>query len=418
MSIFRSIVILLLVYSTTDGLHIMTTRTSTLFKVPFVQKSFSSSGSLYLKPSDTSFEPFTGTTPDNAVLLQPQKTENDLWTARISLLVASALYGTNFGCVKILDEAMAPSFAAACRFSLAGLVFLPYFFKAVISNNKKPLLLGGLEVGVYCFIAYWAQAKSLLTSSASTAAFICSLAVIVVPILDQLFSSKKGKDSFLVTLLPAILAVFGVAALELGGIEKPGVGDLWACLQPLFFGLGFWRVESHMRKATCEGDPQAFTGAMMATISTLSLFWVAHDFIGFPLQKDGISQALGSIYSQFSNLNDWRVVAAVFWTGVVTTALTQLAENFAMKQLTASESTIIFSTEPLWGTAFAAVALNEPIGWNTAVGAVLIMSACIWSTVGPLTTGGFLSTSLASLGGALEDLSETIMSNLQNWYEY
>ena len=86
-------------------------------------------------------------------------------------------------------------------------------------------------------------------------------------------------------------------------------------------------------------------------------------------------------------INDWKVIAAIAWTGIVTTALTAYGENYSMKSLSASESTIIYSTEPLWGTAFAAVALGETVGINTAVGAALIMCACVWSTLGPAISG-------------------------------
>jgi drug/metabolite transporter (DMT)-like permease len=96
---------------------------------------------------------------------------------------------------------------------------------------------------------------------------------------------------------------------------------------------------------------------------------------------------MGTLFSEISNqyelMSNFKVILAIIWTGVVTTALTAYGENFAMKSLTASEATVIYSTEPLWGTAFVALALGETVGPNTAVGAAMIMSACILSSVGP-----------------------------------
>lgn len=43
---------------------------------------------------------------------------NDKFIARTILIIVSAFYGTNFGCVKILNENLDPSVAAALRFSL------------------------------------------------------------------------------------------------------------------------------------------------------------------------------------------------------------------------------------------------------------------------------------------------------------
>ena len=68
-------------------------------------------------------------------------------TARGTLLFVSMLYGTNFGCVKILGDVLEPSFAALLRFSLAGIVFLPFLLKDGL--KKSNLVKGGLEVGLY-----------------------------------------------------------------------------------------------------------------------------------------------------------------------------------------------------------------------------------------------------------------------------
>ena len=325
--------------------------------------------------------------------LSVQETEeesNSKWIARIILVVVSAFYGTNFGCVKILGEALDPSVAAAFRFTLAALVFLPYSLKVL--KTKPQLIKGGLEVGAYNALGYWTQASALVTTSASTVAFICSLAVIVVPILDALFPkpSSTKSEAWYAPLLPALVATAGVGCLELGGDKIPGFGDLLALGQPLFFGLGFWRIEGYMREAKEPGDAQAFTGAMMISVAAFSYMWSLHDFV-LPHMSDpgGLMQAIGV---QVAACGDWKVFAAVAWTGIVTTALTAYGENYSMKSLSASESTVIYSTEPLWGTAFAAVALGETVGLNTAVGAALIMSACVWSTVGPAVSGTTLTT--------------------------
>ncbi len=329
------------------------------------------------------------------------------WGARGALLTVSALYGSNFGCVKILNHALEPSFAAACRFSLAGLVFLPYLLRQW--RTSTALMLGGLEVGAYCAVGYWAQAKALLTSSASTVAFICSLAVIVVPLLDLLFSGKSHKsmqDAF----VPAVLAALGVACLELGGQSLPGIGDLWAGLQPLFFGLGFWRVERHMARVQGPDDVLAFTGAMMLAVGILSWAWTGVDLV-LPLLS-AKTQLLGALSGQLGALKDFTVLAAIAWTGVVTTAFTSFVENVAMKKLTAAESTVIYSTEPLWGTAFAAAVLHESVGWNTLVGAALILTACVWSSLGPLLSTSLMTSTLSAYRDTLEEVIDNISKNL------
>ena len=352
-------------------------------------------------------------------------------SARALLLTVSAFYGTNFGCVKILDQALDPSMAAAFRFTLASLVFMPFLLSHI--SKSSDLIRGGLEVGVYLFFGYWAQAHSLLTSSASTTAFICSLAVIVVPLLDLLSGKKKNADlPWYVPLFPALLAASGVGFLELGGSTVPGVGDLWAIAQPICFGLGFWRAEAHVRQAQAKqpGATQAFTGAMMLTVAAISWVWAIVEFLlpnAHNLAVDGsamtLSESLGTAFqSQVAQVGDWHVALAILWTGIVTTALTSFGENYAMKSLSSAETTVIFSTEPLWGTAFAAVVLGESVGSNVFVGAALILCACIWSSLGPSVTLSSVTASILSsapvwLQEGLEPLEDSFVSIRQNLAE-
>lgn len=235
-----------------------------------------------------------------------------------------------------------------------------------IIKTKPQLVRGGLEVGAYNAFGYWTQATSLISTPASTVAFICSLAVIVVPILGTIFpEDKKENEPWYAPLLPALVATAGVGCLELGGSNLPGIGDLWALGQPLFFGLGFWRIETFMKESREPGDAQAFTGAMMISVATGAWLWTLSSFILPHLNDNSLATAL--VHERLA-LNDWHVLAAIGWTGIVTTALTAYGENYAMKSLSASESTVIYSTEPLWGTAFAAAALGETVGvCNTSV---------------------------------------------------
>lgn len=377
----------------------------------------------------------------------------DLWIARAVIMTCAALYGTNFASVKLLDESLDPSMAALLRFTLAALIFLPQLLAKGFRNSS--VISGGREVGLFVWLGYVTQAISLESTPASIVAFICSLSVIVVPLLDAIFQNAehrvqvqtipsasadqnlglqagdgmKADDIFVhaastirgalgdkrfTAFWPALVATAGVACLELGGTTTPGIGDLWAMGQPLFFGLGFWRAEHHMRHLHEDGEAEAFTGSLLATIAFLSIFWAAHDW-AYPVIRDAemqgvdIAAALGTAFSTLTPiLQDWHVLAAIAWTGVVTTALTTFGENYAMKSLSSSETTVIFSTEPLWGTAFAAMTLGESVGQNTFMGAILILMACMWSSfdsIAPMLKQAF--TTLASILGAEEFLENS-----------
>lgn len=398
----------------------------------------------------------------------------EAWLSRGILLLCAALYGTNFASVKMLDESLAPSLAAMFRFSLAGLVFAPSLFKNGFKN--KSITFGGMEVGLYVFLGYLTQAIALETTPASIAAFICSLSVIVVPMLDMVKESftpsalknmtpitpesvddetimssvestsgattsvfypmeplvpikqapktiqQKFADVFadkrFSALWPAMIATAGVACLELGGSRGLGPGDLWALGQPLLFGLGFWRAEHHMKKLTSDdGQAEAFTGSLLATVALCSFFWSVQDW-AIPHMPGGINmQSLSAISNELHKLLPVLTTPAVLlnivWTGVVTTALTTYGENFSMKYLSSAETTVIFSTEPLFGTAFAALTLGEYVGPNTFLGALLILTACLWSSLPPnlVSIPALLTSAQAALLG---DEEATELGNVGN----
>ncbi|CAM9582703.1 unnamed protein product [Ectocarpus sp. 12 AP-2014] len=344
--------------------------------------------------------------------------EDGLWTSRAMLAGAAMLYGTNFGCVKLLEESVPMSLAAALRFSVALVPFLPFLKKV-----NPGVFRAGAEVGLLNAIGYWAQSESLMTTTASKSAFICSLAVVFVPLLDAVLGGDKkdspkaaqekagggGGGGVFAAMngpwFPALLAAAGVACLELIGVEGgPNSGDVWALVQPLCFGLGFWLTERCSRKY-----PEEIFGlvaAQLLTVAVLAVGWCA--------QAGDLPLSLASLRETvLPSSGNLAVPISLMWTGLVTTSLTVFGETVAMKKVSAAESTIILSTEPIWGTAFAAALLGESIGWNTGLGAVLIVSACTWTSVGPALQSKMLSLAAAVAGAGTvveggDDLAETV----------
>jgi len=330
---------------------------------------------------------------------------SDVWKARLLLLLSAALYGTNFTFVKSLDESMSVGLSSTLRFGFAALVMLPWLFaplgeeakalarerndgestdgegNALLKFVEDPMRVGavlaGMEIGVYNSIGYIAQAVGLKTTCASKSAFICSLAVVTVPILDYMW----GKPLLRRQVAGACLAAFGVYALELGG-EATSIteGDMLSLVQPLLFGLGFWRMEAAVEKYPTEA-------ARLAAAQLLVVFGVSVSYLllssgdGALLSWGGASEAVPTAPEILARLRDPSVLGMLFWTGVVTTALTIWMETLALKTLSAAETTLIFSTEPLFGAAFAAAVAGECLGQEAAVGAAFIIGGCIVSGV-------------------------------------
>jgi len=290
-----------------------------------------------------------GTGPDAATIMK----------TRATLLGVAALYGTNFGSIKIMQESLEPSTAALLRFTIALVALSPY-----LRTTPKELIKPGLEVGLWVSLGYFVQGIGLETCDASTAAFLCSLAVVVCPLLD-LFAGEPVKFR---SWVAAALAVIGVGVLELGGGSAPSSGDLWALLQPVGFGMGFWKIERLMKEFPGKGPE--LTAIQLVVVFFAGLVWSLWDSHGLP-----------DFSLVMTQLQSVPIATSVVWTGLVTTALTVLLQTTSLGVLSSTETTVLYSTEPLWGAAFASVALGEHIGQSTVVGGALILAACLSSSV-------------------------------------
>ena len=349
--------------------------------------------------------------------------EEGVWRARWLLVGAAALYGTNFSLVKLLGDEIPVGVSTPLRFGFAALATLPWLlqgFVPTINSKSKDLDLSesqlesqegdeahrrvmatmyGLEVGLWNSIGYVAQAVGLETTLASESAFLCSMAVVIVPLLDWV----AGKRLLPRQWVGALMALVGVAFLELadvgailssnsdGGVAIP-TDDVISMIQPFVFGLGFWRMEQAMdlfpkeaRRMTAAQLMAIFITSVGYGLWTVGIFEPFFDGNSFGVALAGFQSSLASISTLFP-WNEWATNPSLwfslFWTGCITTALTVYMENLALESLSAAETTLIFSTEPLWGTAFAVAVMGEQLGVNSAVGAGLILMACVYSNLG------------------------------------
>ena len=136
----------------------------------------------------------------------------------------------------------------------------------------------------------------------------------------------------------AALAVGGVGVLELGGGIQPSVGDLWSLLQPIGFGVGFWKIEKVMKDFP--GMGKELTAVQLVVVWVTSVLWVA----GEHFLKGGGSGAAADFAAVQAAMSNASVAASVVWTGLVTTALTVLLQTTSLGVLSSSETTVLYST--------------------------------------------------------------------------
>ena len=327
-------------------------------------------------------------------------------TARALLVSCAALYGSNYPLTKLLQDSLNPAFVTTLRFIIASIFFLPSSIRGL--RGEIGLSKGSIELGIWCSIGFISQAMILTKTSASKAAFFCGLSVLMPPIFNfieglllrmnshhiqgekiattaaDLPAVQKGQSiSFVykISRMPFIkplLALCGAAVLEWGsGMEPAQMSDFSLLITPVSFAMCFWR--SAQLGTRYPSEISAITGIMLSTVAVVGVVWSAVS-MNFCCSVGG-SNLPSECSKLISALCDWKVACGLLYSGIFTTAFTSYVEQRVIRVLTADETTLIYTLEPLFATAFAALFLKEHLTSGTIKGAVFIILACLWDTI-------------------------------------
>jgi drug/metabolite transporter (DMT)-like permease len=253
-------------------------------------------------------------------------------------------------------------------------------------------------------MGYITQALALSTISSGKCAFICSLTVVFVPLASAILYGKPIRPA---SLVAAAIALTGVGVLEgmidfnellgiqpavadtgdvisdalssssiettavplgpVGSLAKSlgvGKGDLLALGQPIGFGSAFMRIEHYQEHyKNVPNRVLTIAAAQCVAVGVLSFLWVLYDYHG--------------TIPDFGYMMEWHRIAAIAWTGIVTTVFAIFLEGIALQTASATDASIAFSSEPVWASIFGRLLLNERLSSRSYTGGGIIMLACL-----------------------------------------
>ncbi|KAH9794691.1 Integral membrane protein DUF6 containing protein [Citrus sinensis] len=253
----------------------------------------------------------------------------------ILLNAITVVYASNIPVIKEVEAITDPSAFTVVRFALSAIPFIPFVLRARDDVHTRN---AGFELGLWVSLGYLMQALGLETSDAGRASFISMFTVIVVPLLDGMLGAIVPAR----TWFGAVMSILGVALLESSG-SPPSV-----CVIALLSAV--WYFIGGSLGGTQGSDPSSWTWTM---------FW------------------------------DWMVAfpwIPALYTGIFSTGLCLWIEMAAMRDVSATETAIIYGLEPVWGAGFAWFILGERWGATGWLGAALVL-------VGSLTVQIFGSSS-------------------------
>lgn len=280
------------------------------------------------------------------------------------LNVVTVVYASNILVVKEAETLMDPAAFSAVRFIVSAIPFLPFVFEA---RNDVQTRKAGMELGLWISLGHLIEALGLLTAEAGRASFISLFTVIVVPLLESILGTIVPAR----TWFGAFMSVLGLGMLECSG--TPNVGDLLNFLSAIFFGIHTLRTE-HFSRSIKEKNFMALLGYELCVIAVLSTLW--YTVGGAP----GLIQDSESVPWTWPLFWDSMVTfpwIPALYTGLFSTGLCLWGEIAAMRDVSATETAVIYGLEPIWGAGFAWFLLGERWGMTGWIGAAFILGGSL-----------------------------------------
>ncbi len=305
----------------------------------------------------------------------PSWVEPAAWRGVIVILCA--LWASNFAAAKLVmaEPGVDSSLYAVARFSLAFAALAP---GAVASLKKANMdwetLKTSLQCGSWVAFGYLGQTLGLLSTTASRSCVICSMHCVFVAVVAEFYrvtrSQVETKYDYQ-RLLPAALAVIGVAIVELQGAGgAPTIGDALSFAQPIGFGMGYLTLEELMKKKPEAALPVSALKLLVVSTASFLMFEAAPMF-------NGAATEFAFTLPDFTPIiSSPLALGGILYTGLITTAAALWIESIAFARVPATDASIILTTEPLIAALFGAVALGETFGMSDYVGATMIIGAC------------------------------------------
>jgi drug/metabolite transporter (DMT)-like permease len=286
------------------------------------------------------------------------------------------------------------------------MLFTPNFIHC---KGKLKQIAAGVELGIWAALGFMTQSIALQNSPASKVSLFCALTVLMPPIFyliekiykyfnakisnkdgnkkqlndKRLNNSKRKVMKIASNFVSPLLAICGACILVWGEQHRATWTDVYLLITPVSFALNFWR--SSKFAVQYPSDTRLITFSMLFSVTLISGLWAIFTnrlnlqqlCTNSSLQNKQCMEAWQVVLKNVLNQKN-VLIPHMLYNGFVATGYTSSSEQKAIKVLSANEVTLIYTLEPIFTTLFAAVFLNEKIGFNTCAGAFFIIFACIW----------------------------------------
>ncbi|AMV33889.1 EamA-like transporter family protein [Pirellula sp. SH-Sr6A] len=340
--------------------------------------------------------------------------------AIIALIGVNALWGMSFPVMKSLNEVMEDHFGVAnpqmptsmqvaCSAGLIGMRFtIASFLLSVVLpklffRTSKAEWIAGFWIGMLFCLGLILQVVGLATIPASRSGFLTSLTAVYTPLMAS-FLLKQRPSVFV--CIGSLLALTGVAILsdahryvlafanvrwaDDSSTVPLNWGDLWTTLGALFFSGQVLLVDTFgKRYRSAHLTPGMF---VTAALTAWVFFVVSRQW----LDGSEFSQSIDVSWSTWLAIGSQpAVVGLLLFLAIFCSILSFLGMNTFQPAISASQASVIYSTEPVFASSWAMllpgiigwfIAIdyqNESFTWQLGAGGILILFAniiALWPT--------------------------------------
>lgn len=277
------------------------------------------------------------------------------------LLGITFVWGTTFIVVQNVLDKLTPLTFNAWRFLLAALFLAGWRF--FFRNHRKTrrcfslrLIGSGTVLGTLLFVGYACQTIGLLYTSASNAAFITGLSVVLVPILSALFLSKAPPPLAIAGVVFAAVGLFFLTTRDQFSLNR---GDLIVLICAAAFAC-------HI----------IFTAKVTQRFDSLSLTIVQLTVVALLSFTSGIA-ADGNKVFDFRHLAVPDITAVILFMALFATAFAFLLQTRLQKETPATHVGIIFIMEPVFAAWTSVLVQHIQLGGSELAGCALILTGML-----------------------------------------
>ncbi|TWI35269.1 DMT family transporter [Paracoccus sulfuroxidans] len=274
----------------------------------------------------------------------------------LALIGATIIWGASFLIVHHAMRSSGPLFFVGLRFLVAGAICVALFHRHMRGLTQAELRAGA-SIGVAIWLGYGLQTHGLQTVSSSQSAFISALYVPIVPLLQWLVLRRPPRLASWAGIALAFAGLILLAGPQAGGVSL-SLGELTTLLSAVAIAAEIILIGRFANQV----DSRRVTVVQLIVAGLLA-------FAAMPLAGEGVPT--------FS----WVWLAAGLGLGA-SSALIQLAMNWAQRTVSPTRATVIYAGEPVWGGIFGRMA-GDRLPGLAILGAALIVLGVIVSELGP-----------------------------------